>query len=74
MVDSAIITSSQPPKQIGGERQLQKASWISKTPQVAESLEDFGNSNKKVFNQFEGKKSTYNEDMYTSTLDTTKIT
>jgi PAB1-binding protein PBP1 len=41
---------------------------------VAESLEDFGNANKKTFNQFEGKQTSYDERLYTSTLDTTKIT
>ena len=63
--DDAIIV----PK--GGERELQKPSWLgAQTTNV--SLDD---GDKSEFNQFQGRgPSTYNDSLYTSNLDMSKIT
>ena len=53
----------------GGQRELTKASDIMAFDKTL-SREDDG----KKFNQFAGKKSTYNEDEYTTKIDQSKIT
>ena len=60
-----------PQPKIGGERQLQKMSFGA-APATQQSLDDLPADGK--FNQFAGKTSTYQEELYTSKLDQHKIT
>ena len=84
-MDEAIITttsSSQSDKQKGErqqnrERELQKTSWLPKDGSSAlMTLEDsslIGDSAGKKYDQFHGKKNTYNEHDYTTKLNMDEI-
>ena len=59
----------------GGRRELRKADWINdsnvKGTNANLMLNDL--DDKKAFNQFEGRRTTYNEDMYNVGYDMSKL-
>lgn len=86
MEDEAIISASnqQPvnpgPKAkpaAGRERTLEKTSWLSGSSAKFDALADLESSlegsSKKPFNQFEGKKTNYSDNIYSTNLDMSKV-
>lgn len=82
--DEAIIsasnsTSQQPAaasnsSRRGAERTLQKTSWISNDTSAAiGTLEELTDSMHGGFNQFEGKKTDYSDELYTTKLNMDKV-
>ena len=61
----------------GGERELTKASWLTQEPgtaKISQSLEDFGNQDSAGgYDQFAGKSTDYDFEMYSTTVDESKI-
>lgn len=60
----------------GNERALQKPSWMSQGAEASKiaALEELDSANdSKPFNQFEGKKTNYSDDIYSTKLDYSNV-
>ena len=63
-----VQISAEAPKGVGGERTLQRFAFDGQA-KGSKHLALNDTDDKKPFDQFQGKKSTYRDDIYTTTLD-----